>query len=143
MCKLFSGLWPSIPICMILFLLYKINLFHLFHIKWNIPALSRRILKPKTKFLKWHFMSKKKLQLLLQTFAYQLTTKCFAFQIVFSLRLNVCWGSGVKLCSTHKYEIPSGGICQIDVLEVGKITYEDPSLLVVFVKTTFAHQIRW
>ena len=53
-------------------------------------------------------------------------------------------------CSTvwiqhiHKYKIPSGG-SQIDGLEAGKITNEDPSLLVVrkFVKPTFAHQIRW
>ena len=44
------------------------------------------------------------------------------------------WGFsiyGVKLFSTHKYKIPSGGISQIDALEAGKITYEDSSLLVV------------
>ena len=41
--------------------------------------------------------------------------------------------------------IPCGGISQIDGLEAGSITYEDPSLLVVmkYVKTTLAHQIRW
>ena len=51
----------------------------------------------------------------------------------------------VKLFSTHKYKIPSGGISQIDALEAGKITYEDSSLLVVrkCVKPTFAKQIRW
>ena len=49
------------------------------------------------------------------------------------------------LGSAHKYKIPSGGISQIDGLEAGKITYEDPILLVVrkFLKKTFAHQIRW
>ena len=49
-----------------------------------------------------------------------------------------------KLCSTHKYNILSGEISQIDGLEAGKITYKDPSLLVVrkFVKMTFANQIR-
>ena len=51
----------------------------------------------------------------------------------------------VKLCSTHKYKIPSGGNSQIDGLEAGIITYEDLGLLNVrkFVKTTFAHQFRW
>ena len=50
-----------------------------------------------------------------------------------------------KTLFTHKNKIPSGGISQIDSLESGKITYEYPSLLVVrkFVKTIFAHQIRW
>ena len=45
-----------------------------------------------------------------------------------------------KLCSTHKYKIPSGGNSQIDGLEAGKITYEYASLLVVrkYVKTTLA-----
>ena len=51
----------------------------------------------------------------------------------------------VNFCSTHKYKIPSCGISQIDVLEAGKITYEDHSLLVIkkFVKTTLGHQIMW
>ena len=46
--------------------------------------------------------------------------------------------------STHKYKITSGGISQIDGLEAGSITYEDPNLLVVrkFVRTTLAHQSR-
>ena len=50
-----------------------------------------------------------------------------------------------KLCSIHKNKILSGGISQNDDLEAGKITYEDPSLLVgrKFVKMIFAHQIRW
>ena len=45
---------------------------------------------------------------------------------------------GQNLCSTHKYMIFYGRISQIDGLEAGKITYEDPNLLVVrkFVKTT-------
>ena len=44
------------------------------------------------------------------------------------------WGFsiyGVKLFSTHKYKIPSGGISQIDGFQAGKITYEYYSLLVV------------
>ena len=58
------------------------------------------------------------------------------------------WGFsiyGVKLCSTHKYKIPSCGISQIDGLQAGTITYEYYTLLVVkkCVKPTFPQQIRW
>ena len=48
-----------------------------------------------------------------------------------------------NLCSTHKYKIPNYWLSQIDGLEAGSITYEDPSLLVDRKFVNLAHKISW
>ena len=51
------------------------------------------------------------------------------------------WGFsiyGVKICSTHKYKIPSCGISQIDGLQAGKITFKDYHLI-CWEKVSFTH----
>ena len=70
---------------------------------------------------------------------------CYWFHenVNFTLGCSTLSISGVKLCSTHEFKIPSGRISQIDGLEAGSITYEDPSLLVDRKFVYLAHKISW